>query len=823
MNTLTFANADVIYKQVLKDIKVLKYSHVISETVCKDFDVSFKSHIDAIYNNSPRFFKDEFVSTDYGFKLYQKYYFLIYLINACLDDSKNSDYPKDYIEWASNRNYECISYLLEDPYPNEVYNPQYKSIYYQFITTSASELGFLLSTLKQVKDTLMKGDDDSGSSSNGRYPSDLILELTPKYLSVLDNDGNLIFDFTKFNSKLRNIGNNNNIKIDGEIPKPKRESLENIFNHYDSIELKSLTISNNIYGIDLSTYDKLYVVLSSVSCDSGYISGFDNVKGNIVFSGKFNKNEENGTLSFEPVIDSISYKNSSCIVKKLQLYITDESGKIIPYNKNFYKLHRSRIINMPFKLGHEGDLCSIFFEETTEWKYSIQDKVIKLDGGEGNTECKYCSNLIVEENAKLLKDSITLDKVEGNTKSSHNMELDEIEESATDHNHSIKSDRGEDAELKHGMMLNRVEGSIDMLPVVITSYNYVLCGVYNKTVIRFISTTDIDVTGEFTCSALGSRLHAFDLIGNDTNEDVYTLPLRKCTPTYYMYTNVICPTSSVFNNYICKSNIINESLDYNQYCKAVYLAKIDDEMTLLDDVGRFYCMLHMARQFIVYTEHDGTWEILSVNNEMDDYTNTYVKIYLCNEIEDTSLVDNTDMPDTDFHRITTQYGDIYVKVNEKFSLQKDGCVYVLREDGRIYQLSSMSTHAFYVKSSLEIYEINTHVYSNIEETIPEFKKGDRILHLTLADYAFEDDLPSYEIYKNDSKGIQFQFENESNKPIRTVCYAPDISKNTISCIKTETGLLKTDLKSNYTFENALDFEELEVFSDNAIDVILKLS
>ena len=822
MNTLTFANADVIYKQVLKDIKVLKYSHVISETVCKDFDVSFKSHIDAIYNNSPRFFKDEFVSTDYGFKLYQKYYFLIYLINACLDDSKNSDYPKDYIEWASNRNYECISYLLEDPYPNEVYNPQYKSIYYQFITTSASELGFLLSTLKQVKDTLMKGDDDSGSSSNGRYPSDLILELTPKYLSVLDNDGNLIFDFTKFNSKLRNIGNNNNIKIDGEIPKPKRESLENIFNHYDSIELKSLTISNNIYGIDLSTYDKLYVVLSSVSCDSGYISGFDNVKGNIVFSGKFNKNEENGTLSFEPVIDSISYKNSSCIVKKLQLYITDESGKIIPYNKNFYKLHRSRIINMPFKLGHEGDLCSIFFEETTEWKYSIQDKVIKLDGGEGNTECKYCSNLIVEEDAKL-KDSITLDKVEGNTKSSHNMELDEIEESATDHNHSIKSDRGEDAELKHGMMLNRVEGSIDMLPVVITSYNYVLCGVYNKTVIRFISTTDIDVTGEFTCSALGSRLHAFDLIGNDTNEDVYTLPLRKCTPTYYMYTNVICPTSSVFNNYICKSNIINESLDYNQYCKAVYLAKIDDEMTLLDDVGRFYYMLRMARQFIVYTEHDGTWEILSVNNEMDDYTNTYVKIYLCNEIEDTSLVDNTDMPDTDFHRITTQYGDIYVKVNEKFSLQKDGCVYVLREDGRIYQLSSMSTHAFYVKSSLEIYEINTHVYSNIEETIPEFKKGDRILHLTLADYAFEDDLPSYEIYKNDSKGIQFQFENESNKPIRTVCYAPDISKNTISCIKTETGLLKTDLKSNYTFENALDFEELEVFSDNAIDVILKLS
>ena len=42
-------------------------------------------------------------------------------------------------------------------------------------------------------------------------------------------------------------------------------------------------------------------------------------------------------------------------------------------------------------------------------------------------------------------------------------------------------------------------------------------------------------------------------------------------------------------------------------------------------------------------------------------------------------------------------------------------------------------------------------------------------------------------------------------------------------LKTETGLLKTDLKSNYTFENALDFEELEVFSDNAIDVILKLS
>ena len=358
METLVFATSDVIYRQVLRDIKVLEYLPNISKRMSVEFDDRFKSHIEAIYNNSPMFFKVHFMETYNGFKDYQKYYYLLHLILYC---SKH-DVPDDYKHWAAARMQESINYLIRDPYPNEQYGVKYEDVYKSLIFPNDPSL----SVLRDIRNGLSK-------DKNGHSLKAVVIELGSKYLELKGGpEQHLVFDYRKMSGVFREVSDGTNIKYsESDIPVRTPESLENTFNKYDSVSLKHLSISANVFD-SLQRYHTVYIVFPTIHCNCGYLSSVSNVKGNVVFSGRFIK--ENDMLFFKPFVDRVPYVKNSCSVKSIQFYITTENDKVIPYT-NIQEIPRKDIYNIPFKLG-EGDTVLIH-AKPLEIKYSIKEKMIR--------------------------------------------------------------------------------------------------------------------------------------------------------------------------------------------------------------------------------------------------------------------------------------------------------------------------------------------------------------------------------------------------------------------------------------------------------------
>lgn len=681
MDALIFANSDIIYKQVLKDIKVLEYSALLSKKISTEFDKRFRKHVEAIYNNSPKFFKEKFVDREDGFKLYQKYYFLLFLINSCL---KLDGIPPPYKRWADARNYDCVDYFLQDPYPNEKYEIDFKKVYNELISYSGESF-FLLSVVKDIRDKLSIEEKAPASSLQCAY-----VELSPKYMTLVENE-HLIFDFSKMNNKFQHIGAGAgagaNIKYNSDLTPsaPTHTTIESFFNNFSKVSISEMRISKYIFK-DLDKYSKLYIVFSSVFCNSGHVSGFDNENGCIVFSGKFVKDNGNtDTLKYIPLIDTVPYIANSCNTKRLQFYITDEDNRVIPY-RNTQAISYKDVINVPFRIGSEDTgICEIHSDDV-EWRYSIHDKMISL-----------------------LHEGV-----------------------------SLPSDK-----------------------CLIRRYNYIMCAsaedvkdAADAALVRFMSENDYEVNDVFLFSSIYSHVGAVNFISG--KHDIYNLTLRKTTPTYYIFDNVYDVNSEVFKSYKCASDVIREPLTFEKYCKAVYLSKCDTDLSSSKEVNVGYVkyLLSIARYYVYYKELNDVYVI----GGSFDTPDTYLKIYLCNETPSSLIHENTSESSI-YHKIVIpNSGCVYVKVNEKFMLSPSGSIYVLRENGIVYSISSDITYTFYIKSPLEMYSIKCLDYSNVSESIPTFEDGERIIKLSKCESATPapPEKSSYYLNKNDSTEIMFK-------------------------------------------------------------------
>lgn len=370
MESLIFSSTDIVYKQVLKDIKVLEYSALISNRISINYDSRFRDHIKAIYNNTPLFFKTHFLSEEDGFKLYQKYYFLLYLIKFC---EISDDIPRNYKEWAHARHYDCVEYLLKDPYPNERYNIDYYKLYREFIAYSGDSL-FLLSVLKEIRDIISHNYMNKEDMS---LPPSLMIELGTRHLEITKNDSNsLVFDYSKINDKFHSVGSGRGVKYNGNVlPKPKSEGIESVFNNYSRISLESLTISNTVYD-NLDKYPRLYILFQSIYCNLGYVSDYDNTKGNLIFSGKFVKTQIGDEFKFVPYVNEVPIVKGSCVVKHIQFTITDENNSIIPSSYSS-SITKDNICNVLFQLEGEGDLCKLKLDDAS-CIYSMSKRTIRV-------------------------------------------------------------------------------------------------------------------------------------------------------------------------------------------------------------------------------------------------------------------------------------------------------------------------------------------------------------------------------------------------------------------------------------------------------------
>ena len=361
METLVFSSTDIVYKQTLKDIKVLSYDYPIINDISNEFEKRFKDHICAIYNNAPVFFKRVFMNTQNGFKKYQKYYFLLFLIKYCESHEVNSSYKS----WTSSRQYDSVEYLLKDPYPNELYNVDYEEIYNKLIFPN----DFRLSIMKDIKENVVKHEK---RISEETIPS-VVVELASNYLELKDDGKNhLMFDYSRMTNSF------------GAISIDKQESLNTVFNKYSNITLNSFTLSPHIYN-HLEKYNNVYVVFPTINGNAGIVSGISNAVGGASFCGRFEK--DNDKLKFIPSIRSISYAKKSCSVKTLRFYITTNTNEVIPY-KNIQHLKRNEIINIPFTVNSVGDTVAIHTNHM-EFKYSLKNKVIRAIPKETSNSCSY--------------------------------------------------------------------------------------------------------------------------------------------------------------------------------------------------------------------------------------------------------------------------------------------------------------------------------------------------------------------------------------------------------------------------------------------------
>ena len=176
-----------------------------------------------------------------------------------------------------------------------------------------------------------------------------------------------------------------------------------------------------------------------------------------------------------------------------------------------------------------------------------------------------------------------------------------------------------------------------------------------------------------------------------------------------------------------------------------------------------------------------------------------------------------------FHKLETPYGNIFVKTNEKFSFESDCSIYTLREDGNVYAIENISTYTYYIENPFEIYPISCLDYSNIGEMIPSFEEGERVIKLLpIENYEYESFDPSYVLNKNDSEFIQFQSIPDNDKNIKTVCYAEEITKEHLTCVKDKDGLITTNLKPNVEFDKAMINEYINLKYNADLNIVLEL-
>ena len=731
MNTLIFASTDVIYKQVLKDIKVLDYSYPITNTILKEFDKRFKEHIETIYENSPKFFKDTFLTDRDSFKLYQKYYLLLYLINKCVT---MENVPSAYKSWAQQHNYDSIAYFLKDPYPNENFKPNFKALYNEIISCSG-KFSFVLSVMKEIRDKMQT---ESSATNQRPYPSDMYVELTSKYLHKVENK-HLTFDYTDMTTKFRNMNNAITIRMtDDTRIDVKEESLQTMINKYNKIRIQSFMLSPYIYK-DLEKYNLVYVVFPSLTCNMISVSGAPSSFGTVAFSGKFVK--ENNYLRFIPLLNTVSYVVDSCSTKRIQFYITTSTDEVIPYNKDAISVNRKDVYNMMFQNNPNGTLCEINSKDES-WLYSITDRVIKMksNASAGN----YCGT------------------------------------------------------------------------VLLYSHNYTMCGRTDDTIYQVISATDIDLSGNYTLSSIMSKIGSVNFISKF--KDIYTKDVVKITPTYILYENVLNECSDVFNTYYCESDIIKTPLNQELYCKAIYLM-CGDAVEENVNVQYFYYLLNSCDscdQYVFYQVKDNCYEVVAVNSIPEELVDVYVKIIRNYEVLDNRF--KNENSENGYHEIRIMPNGelIYLKIGQYFSLIEGGEIYVLKEDGNVYCISSSIEETFYVRNPLEIDRMDSKTYSNIGKK-PRFKVGERILKLKqVMNYSTVGNVKC-SINKSDSVNVQFNVKTSCSEGDHLICNVDDKDYN---CVKIGDGMLESDTRLEQSFDNGNDKMNLSMNKEDDIKMVL---
>ena len=412
---LRFKDVEVLHDDVLTDIKLLPDNITIGSLVKDVYLQDLPENLNRIHRNAPKFFKEKFIDSAIGFYLYQKYYYILSLINF-VDKHRKDPALKElkdlhiYLEWIAPRKSESIDFILRGPISNQNYNINFVE-HYEVLVSPSQKMENIIAyqQLVSTQATAVSIEEVRQEIEHRANSYNKLADVARTYLVnvysndgvsvTTDNDNNLVFDCSSVEIG-NTYGEDSSKKYDDlgtEITSNEVHSrmtinkLKKLFNDYSRLRINKLMFDTDVYYTHLDSIDNMFVVFPGIRCDTRYSHGeHNNFNNSLAIAGKFTRV---GTqYQFIQSSEAITF-NIGTDVKNFQFFIVPGKGEgKLAFNDLLITVRKWNIFQYPITTGYTTRIkrtkrVAEIVENVTRvyGRVNRKENYEKENGGESNT------------------------------------------------------------------------------------------------------------------------------------------------------------------------------------------------------------------------------------------------------------------------------------------------------------------------------------------------------------------------------------------------------------------------------------------------------
>lgn len=351
-----YSNPTSIYNSIVQDSRG---KLPVNEKLLNDVNIYYSSMFDTnlynLYVNSADFFVSTFFLNEDGkpainsanFRAYEKYVYLLALLVYIFDNKNelNGKLDKDYdavVNWMQLRYSDSLPNILEGPHTTYTNPPNFLDHYAALINSSAtvsnvmeeakiSKLNLTYNELANFKFAFKNAPNTYHKNYDNARQYNIIIRDSSKLRSGVDEENNLVFDGSYLD--IGDVGNEqiiaqyNSIIVQQGVEKtpPSRmltQQLQLLFNEYSAISVSELSFRYEMFLVDLSKFDFVYLVFPEIITIERTIYN-ENGPGVLRIAGRFIRNDSLMRYEFVPNEECVSFIGSQTFVRGFHFYITN--------------------------------------------------------------------------------------------------------------------------------------------------------------------------------------------------------------------------------------------------------------------------------------------------------------------------------------------------------------------------------------------------------------------------------------------------------------------------------------------------------------------
>lgn len=380
ISRLGFSLPQSVYNSVITDSRMLPNIRFLEQMVSTYYSQILVNNLMNIYTHSPAFFADTLIKSEYNFKTYEKFIYLLTYIQIVLEHRDQQDFMEkddrigNVVQWCLTRQLQDIDYLLRGPESNQLYTLDYEQVYQRLISPSTdknSVTSYLtLATLQEVSRCFSKYRDEfaqrpNAYDKNPNYAQSYTISIDTRENAIFKKDsiGNLIVDCSNIDlgsSTNDNINLNINeatVNTDSLKYEPKSQAIKfsNIMHQFSIFRIQSLLILKSTYKTSLKNYDTCYITFPNITLDGRFNQVYKS--GTLQIPGKFQENNNNKYWEFVP-FNEVVYIPKTANVKRFEFYISPKPGTNHKPIANNFKISTelNKYFNIPIRVHSVDEL-----------------------------------------------------------------------------------------------------------------------------------------------------------------------------------------------------------------------------------------------------------------------------------------------------------------------------------------------------------------------------------------------------------------------------------------------------------------------------------